>query len=56
MQKGQTLEPTSKSAILLNPNQTPELITDSNSGESLPSVVATDDEEYCEEALMKPLI
>jgi hypothetical protein len=34
MQKGQTLEPITKRTFLLNPNQTSELIMDSNSGES----------------------
>jgi hypothetical protein len=56
MQKRQTLEPVSKRALLLNPNQTSELIMESNSGESLCSVVATDNKEYCEEVLLKPLI
>jgi hypothetical protein len=56
MQKGQTAEPISKRALLLNSNQTLELIMDSNSGESLHSVVATEDKEYCEEVLLKPHI
>ena len=56
MQKGQNLEPISKTALFLNPNQTSELIMDSNSSESLCSVVVTNDKEYCEETLMKPLI
>jgi hypothetical protein len=41
---------------LQNQNQTSELIMDSNSGESLHSVVATEDKEYCKEVLLKPHI
>ena len=56
MQKGQTAEPISKWELLLNPNQTSELIMDSSSGESLHTVAATEDKEYCEEVLLKPHI
>lgn len=52
MQKGQALEPVSKKACLLHPNQVSELIIDSNSDESQCDVHATEDEEYCEEVLL----
>ena len=53
MQKGQASEPVSKKDCLLNPNQTSELIMDSNSIESLGNVVATGEDKYCEEVLLE---
>lgn len=46
MEKGQALEPVSRWAHLLNPNQISELITDSDSDGSQCDVVAMGDEEY----------
>jgi len=46
MQKGQALEPVSKKACLLHPNQVSELIVDSDSGESQCDVHATEDKEF----------
>jgi hypothetical protein len=46
MEKGQALEPVSRRAHLLNPNQISELITDGDSAGSQCDVVAMGDKEY----------
>jgi hypothetical protein len=56
MQKRQASEALSKRACLLNPNQISELIMDRDSNESQCDMVATEDEECCEEVLMEPLL
>jgi hypothetical protein len=54
LQKGHTSEPMSITACLLNPNEIPELIMNSDSNESQCDVVATEDEQCCEEVLLEP--
>jgi len=54
MQKGQALEPVSRTANLLNLNQIMEMITDSDSDESQRDEAAMEDEEYYEEVLLEP--
>jgi hypothetical protein len=54
MHKSQVSEPVSKKDCLMNPNQTSELIMDSDSSESLDNVVATGDEKYYEGVLLEP--
>ena len=53
MQKGQVLEPVSKTACLLNQNQISKLTMDSNSNETLCDVAAMEDEEYRAEDLLE---
>jgi hypothetical protein len=53
MQKGQASEPANNRACLLNPNQMPELIMDSDSDESKCNMPAAEDEEHCEEVLLE---
>ena len=54
MHKGQASEPVSKKDCLMNLNQIPELVMDSDGNESLGNVVATWDEKYCEAVLLEP--
>jgi hypothetical protein len=54
MQKAQALEPVSRRACLLNPNQISELIMNSNSKEPQCNVIATEHEKCSEKVLLEP--